>query len=239
VILEIMLVLAGSSDTPARASTSTPSAGLYFEQTTVVVPQGGVAGAGVRSRVWHSARRMRLEAGDAPGGPALVLRLDEGRALRLDPESKVAFEIDPAGLRARSHQDASVVASLMGGGEDAMRTTALEGERSIAGHACHGYRLKSRTASVDLWVAGDLPRGGSVFADFLEWSGAAQALPGLVAAIRELPGFPLETRARVSVLGETQETLSTVTKIRVGPQAESLFEVPSGWRVQPSAPAAP
>jgi len=41
------------------------------------------------------------------------------------------------------------------------------------------------------------------------------------------------------VLGETQETLSTVTKIRVGPQAESLFEVPSGWRVQPSAPAAP
>ena len=123
------------------------------------------------------------------------------------------------------------------GGEDALRTTALDGRRTIAGHACRGYRLKSRTASVELWVAADLPRGASVFADFLEWSGAAQALPGLVAAIRELPGFPLETRTRVSVLGETQETLSTVTKIRVGPQPESLFEVPSGWRVEPSAPA--
>jgi hypothetical protein len=239
VILEALLVLATASETPARAASATSSSGLYFEQTTLVVAQGSAPGAGVRSRVWHSARRMRLEAGDAPGGPALVLRLDEGRALRLDPESKVAYEIDPAALRARSHQDASVVASLMGGADDALRTTELKGERTIAGHACQGFRLKSRSASVDLWVASDLPRGGSVFADFLEWSGAAQALPGLVAAIRELPGFPLETHARVSVLGETQETLSTVTKIRVGPQDASLFEVPSGWRVQPSAPAAP
>ena len=84
-----------------------------------------------------------------------------------------------------------------------------------------------------MWVAADLPRA-SVFADFLEWSGAAQALPGLVAAIRELPGFPLETRTRVSVLGESQETVSTVTKIRVGPQPPELFEVPPGWRVEPS-----
>ena len=234
-ILETLLVVTVWSDAVARETNETPAAGLYFEQTTVVVPQGATPGAGVRSRVWHSAGRMRLEAGDAPGGPALVLRLDEGRALRLDPETKVAFEIDPAGLRARSHQDASVVASLMGG-EDTLRTTVLDARRTIAGHACRGFRLKSRSAVVELWVAPDLPRGASVFADFLEWSGAAQALPGLVAAIRELPGFPLETRTRVSVLGETQETLSTVTKIRVGPQPESLFEVPGGWRVQQNSP---
>jgi hypothetical protein len=217
------------------APVDAPGAGLYFEQTTVVVPQGQAPGAGVKSRVWHSTRRMRLEAGDAAGGPALLLRLDEGRALRLDPETKVAYEIDPAGLRARSHQDASVVATLIGGA-DALRTAPLDGQRTIAGHACRGYRLKSRSASVELWVAADLPSGASVFADFLEWSGAAQALPGLVGAIRELPGFPLETRTRVSVLGETQETLSTVTKIRIGPQPDALFEVPSGWRVQPSSP---
>ena len=80
-------------------------------------------------------------------------------------------------------------------------------------------------------MASDLPRA-SVFADFLEWSGAAQALPGLVAAIRELPGFPLETRTRVSVLGQSQETVSTVTKIRVGPQAAELFDVPLGYRLE-------
>ena len=62
-ILEVLLVLAGSSETPARASTSTPSAGLYFEQTTVVVPQGGAAGAGVRSRVWHSVEGAQSERG--------------------------------------------------------------------------------------------------------------------------------------------------------------------------------
>ena len=196
--------------------------------------QDASAGSGVKSRVWHAAHRMRLEAGDTPGGPALVLRLDEGRALRLDPEAKVAFEIDPKALRARSHQDASVAGSLIGA-EELLRTTALAGKRLIAGHACRGYRLRSRAASVELWVAADLPRA-SVFADFLEWSGAAQAMPGLVAAIRELPGFPLETRTRVSVLGESQETISTVTKIHVGPQPPELFDVPAGWRLEPLTP---
>ena len=54
--------------------------------------------------------------------------------------------------------------------------------------------------------------------------------------MRELPGFPLETRTRVSVLGETQETVATVTAIRVGPQPAELFEVPAGWRVETEKP---
>jgi hypothetical protein len=232
VILATCLAVVAAA-VPAPAAGAHP-AGIYFEQTTRLVSANGADGGGVRSRVWHAAGRMRLEAGDAPGGPALVLQLDEGRALRLDPEAKLAVEIDPAGLRARSHQDASVAGTLIGA-EDTLRTTALAGTRTIAGHACRGYRLKSRAASVELWVAPTLPRA-SVFADFLEWSGAAQALPGLVEAIRELPGFPLETRTRVSVLGETQETLSTVTRIRLGPQPAELFEVPAGFRVEKVAP---
>jgi len=210
-------------------------AGLYFEQTTVVRPAGAVAGPGVRSRVWHAGRRLRLEAGDSAGGPALVLRLDEGRAFRLDPEAKVAVELDAAALRTRSHHDASVAASLMGG-EDTLRSAPLEGFRTIAGHRCRGFRLRGRQTSLDVWVAEDVPAGPGVFADFLEWSGAAQALGGLVAAIRELPGFPLETRTHVSVLGETQETIATVTAIRVGPQPAELFEVPAGWRVEHEKP---
>jgi hypothetical protein len=214
--------------------------GLYFEQTTVARPVGSAAaleggavaaGPGVRSRVWHAGRRLRLEAGDAPGGPALVLRLDEGRVLRLIPEARVAVELDAARLRARSHADAAVAATMMGGDEE-LRTTALDGRRTIAGHSCRGFRLRGRTTRVEVWVAEDLPAGAGAFADFLEWSGAGQALGGLVAAIRALPGFPLETRTLVSVLGETQETVSTVTAIRVGPQPAELFEVPEGWRIE-------
>ena len=219
---------------PLALPSESPGGGLYFEQTTRLVNASGAEGEGVRSRVWHSAGRMRLEAGDAPGGPALVLQLDKGRALRLDPEAKIAVEIDSAGLRARSHQDASVAGTLIGA-EDTLRTTALSGARTIAGHACRGYRVRSRAANVELWVAAGLPRA-AVFADFLEWSGASQAMPGLVAAIRELPGFPLETRTRVSVLGETQETVSTVTSIRLGPQPAELFEVPQGFRIEKVAP---
>jgi hypothetical protein len=209
--------------------------GIYFEQTTVVRKEGVAAGPGVRSRVWHAARRLRLEAGDASGGPALVLRLDEGRVLRLDPEEKVAVEIDAARLRARAHQDASVAASLMGA-DEVLRRSALEGRRTIAGHACRGFRLRGRDTAVDVWVAEDLPVGAGLFADFLEWSGAAQSLGPLIAAIRELPGFPLETRTRVSVLGEMQESVATVTAIRVGLQPAERFEVPAGFRLEREVP---
>jgi hypothetical protein len=231
----------------ALALSAAEPSGLYFEQTTVVRPAAEAAGSpaqlagpatgglGVRSRVWHSGRRLRLEAGDVAGGPALVLRLDEGRAFRLDPEARVAVEIDVARLRARSHADASVAASMMGG-EDDLRPVAIGGQRTIAGHAARGFRLRGRQASVEVWVAEDLPAGASIFADFLEWSGAAQALGGLLAAIRALPGFPLETRTRVSVLGEMQETVSTVTAIRLGPQPAELFEVPAGWRLESENP---
>ena len=46
-------------------------------------------------------------------------------------------------------------------------------------------------------MAASAPARADTFAEFLEWSGAAQALSGLVAAVRALPGFPLETRMRV------------------------------------------
>jgi hypothetical protein len=214
------------------ALTAGEPTGLYFEQTTVVRQAGVAGGAGVRSRVFCAERRLRLEAGDERGGPALLLRLDEGRVFRLDPASKVAVELDASRLRARSQSEAALAAGLMGGpADEELREKPLEGRRTIAGQACRGFRLTGRSVTVDVWVAEALPVRAEVFADFLEWSGAAQALSGLVGAIRRLPGFPLETRTRVSVLGEVQETVSTVTAVRVGPHPSRTFEIPVGWRV--------
>lgn len=216
--------------------------GLYFEQTTVVRQAGMAKGAGVRTRVYCSGRRLRLEAADSPSGPALLLRLDEGRIFRLDPDTRVATELDASRLRARSQSEAALAGGLMGGAEEELREKPLEGQRTIAGYACRGFRLTGPSVTIDVWVAEALPVRADVFADFLEWSGAEQALSGLVAAIRRLPGFPLETRTRVSVLGEVQQTVSTVTAVRVGPQPARRFEIPPGWRVvkvEPSPQEAP
>ena len=218
------------------AAPATPE--LYFEQTTIVYQDGEPSGPGVKTRTWHAGNRMRLEAGDETGGPALVLRLDLDRAWRLDPERRVAIELDVPGLKARSQKDAAYAAGMMGGTEEgAVRTTALEGSRTIAGHACRGFRLVGPSVQMVVWVAEDLSVGVETFADFLEWSGATRSLWGLLAEIRALPGFPLRTHTRVDALGEVQETVSTITLIRVGAQPRELFEVPEGWGLE-AAPAA-
>jgi len=214
--------------------------GLYFEQTTVVYSQGRLLGPGVRSRVWHANGCLRLEPGEVVGGPAFVLCPGRNRALRLDPGRRVAVELDPARLRERSQSDAAVAAGLMGGGEeDSVRTRALDEPRTIAGHACRGFRLTGPSVEMEVWVAEGLGIGVDVFADFLDWSGAGSALGGLLVAIRALPGFPLETHTRVDVFGEVEETVSTVTAIEVGPQPAALFEVPEGFRLEGEDPGPP
>jgi hypothetical protein len=210
---------------------------VYFEQATAVRTDGVAQGQGVLSHVWYSGRRMRLEAGDESGGPALILRLDLGKAWRLDPEKKIATELDAAQLRARSQMDASLAGDLMGGGEEAgVRTAALRTPRTIAGHACRGFRITGPSVVMDLYVADDLPLGIDAFTEFIEWSGAGQSMGGILAEVRKLRGFPLQTRSRVTVLDRVHETVSTITKVQVGPQPRALFEVPAGYKVVAEAP---
>ena len=197
-----------------------------------MVRTDGVAeGPGVASRVWYAGKRMRLEAAEA-AAPALILRLDLGKAWRLDPDRKVATEIDADRLRSRSQMDASLAGDLMGGGEEGrVRTAPLADVRRIAGYECHGFRIRGPSVVMDLYLAEGLGLGIDVFADFIEWSGAGQSMGALLAEIRKLRGFPLQTRSRVVVLDRVHEIVSTITKVRVGPQPRAVFEVPAGYRL--------
>jgi hypothetical protein len=216
-----------------------PASDVYFEQTTTTRTDGRTAGPGVSSRVWVSGRRLRLE-GEAPQGPAFLLQLDAGRAYRLDPERKVALEIDVARLRNRSQMDSSAASDLMGdAAEGDVRTVPLGAPRIIAGYRCRGYRLSTESLTLEIYLAGEVPIGIDAFEGLVEWSGAGQAMAGFLAEMRKLPGFPLETRARVSVRGQTLETVSTVTKLLVGPHPRALFETPAGWRVERETPPEP
>src|SRR5262249_27918936 len=153
------------------------------EQTTVVYAGGRPSGPGVVSRVWSAGRRLRLEPGGTVDGPALVLRLDEGKAYRIDPAHKRVVVVDLAKLRARAQTDISLAGDLMGAGEEArVRTAALRDGKTIAGHACRGFRITGGSAVLDLYVAPDLP-GISTFADFLEWSGASESMAGFVGEL--------------------------------------------------------
>jgi hypothetical protein len=212
------------------------AAEVYFEQTTTAHLAGSPAGPGVLSRVWYAGRRMRLEPAEERDGPALVLRLDRGTAYRIDPERKVAVELDLERLRARAQMDLALAGELMGGADATARTTELPAGKVVAGYTCRGYRIAAGGITMDLYVSEAVPLGVDAFADFLEWSGASQALPALLAEIRRLPGFPLQTRSRVEVMGDVQETLSTVTKVTVGPFPAGLFEPPAGYRVEHEEP---
>jgi hypothetical protein len=212
-----------------------PAAGdVYFEQTTVPYADGKPAGPGVASRVWHGGegRRLRMEAGGVTPSPALILRLDLGKAYRVEPSLRRVSVMSAERLRMRSHMDAAMAAELMGTDRDTRaRTTTLSGERTIAGYPCRGFRVQAGAMVMDLWVTSALPIGMEAFTGFLEWSGAADSLGPLLAEIRSLRGFPLQSRSRVSVLGGAQETLATVTKVKIGPHPAAVFEPPPGFRV--------
>lgn len=228
-MIVILSALLAASPAPAARD-------VYFEQTTTVFRDGQASGPGVVSRVWYAGPRMRLEPGGEIGGPALILRIDEGKAYRVEPALKRAVVVDLDRLRAQAQMDLSLAGDLMGAGEDArVRTSELREGRTIAGHPCRGFRITGASAVLDLYLASDLPVGISAFADFLEWSGATQSLAGFMEELRKLPGFPLETRSRVTVLGEVQETLSTVTRVRMGPADSRLFEPPPGYRLEADA----
>ena len=206
---------------------------VYFEQTTVPWADGKPAGAGVASRVWHGGQRLRMEAGGVSPSPALILRLDEGKAYRVEPALKRVSVMSAERLRTRSQMDAAMAAELMGTDLDTRaRTTGLPGERTIAGYRCRGFRVQAGAMVMDLWVTSALPVGMEAFAGFLDWSGAADSLGPLLGEIRRLPGFPLQSRSRVTVLGGTQETVATVTKVKVGPHPAGTFEPPAGYRLE-------
>ena len=116
------------------------------------------------SRVWYAGRRMRLEPGELRGGPALVLRLDRGKAYRIDPDRKLAVELDLERLRARAQMDVALAGELMGGADAAARTTELRAGKVIAGYACRGYRIAAGGVSMDLYVSKAVPLGVDAFA---------------------------------------------------------------------------
>ena len=210
---------------------------VFFEQVTVTSVDGRSTGPGVTSRVWSSDRRLRLEVGEGPNAPALIVLLDAGHALRVDPAERVVERLDLERLRARSHADASVAGDLMGAAEEgSVRTRPLGTSRTVAGHPCQDYRITGPLLRMDVCVGVNVPLRVETFADLLEWSGAEQSLGGILAEVRRLPGFPLETRTRVEIVGRAHQTRSTITRLRIGPHPPDLFAFPSGYRLVAEPP---
>ena len=226
----LRVVLLALLAVPAPAKAPRPSTDVYFEQTTVGYTGARPSGPGVVSRVWYGGQRMRMEAGGVAPAPALILRLDLGKAYRVDPGQRTVTVLDAERLRTRGQMDSAMAADLMGAGNARVVTTELPGERTVAGYRCRGFRITGGTMVMDLWVTSALPVGIETFAGFLEWSGAADSLRPFLDEIRRLPGFPLQSRSRVTVMGEAHETLATVTRVRIGPHAAGVFEPPPGYR---------
>lgn len=222
-MLEVLLAAAlAAAPKPAQ---------LYYEQSVRMTKDQKLA-TSVTSRVYWSGRRMRLETGDQ----IVLLQLDKGRAFRLLPAEKVAVELDTDRLRSRSQEDLSNASLAIDAGEDSnLRAVPLRTPKTIAGYACEGYRIQAGDSVVDVYVSRQVPIGMQSFTEFLEWSGASQSLPGLLSALKRLPGFPLMTQARVRLDDHVYETVSTVTRLKLEAQPAALFEPPPGYRVEAEA----
>src|SRR5687768_14717313 len=133
------VILAAAASAPAVAPRA---ADVYFEQTTVAYEDGLPSGPGVISRVWYGGERMRMEAGGVSPAPALILRLDQGKAYRVDPARRTVAVLDAERLRTRGQMDSAMAGELMGAENARVTTTPLRGVRTLAGHKCRGFRIK-------------------------------------------------------------------------------------------------
>ena len=236
-ILSVAIHLA-ASPSPSAAVRKPASTQLYFEQATVSSLDGH-AGPAQHVRVWCAGPRLRMEDTDAGG--VIILRLDQGRAYRLDAQTRTAHLYPASAVGDASREDLAEAGGEIGTAAAAAFTSRpLPGTKTVAGHRCRGYRLLAGETEVDVYVARDLPVGLDAFSAFLRWSGAEKALPGFLATLRKLGGFPLETRARWRTGSSARETVATITAIRVGPAEPRLFEPPAGYRVaRPDAEGGP
>jgi len=216
-------VLALAMALPAAAAGAARKGDVYYEQTTQTSVGGETTGPGVLSRVWFGGQRIRLESGGLGHGTALILRLDEGRAWRVDPVERTAERLDLDGLRAQSKTDAALAGELMGAGEpDSVRTTELPG-KTIAGYRCRGYRLKSAAAVIDVYTTAAVPVSMEAFGEFLEWTGdlcrIVDSHAALLAALEEsdrvLKAFVDGQGQRGSILlAARQANLAAIRKAR-------------------------
>ncbi len=232
--IQIVLWLALAGAAPQAVAASHVS----FDQETETLVDGRPTGSLVHSRAFIADRRMRVERADskAEPSPTLIVRLDQGRAWRIDPAGRVAWEVDLAREQTRSQVEMGVVGDLIG---ERLQAAPLPRSRRIAGYDCRGYRLKTAAGAIEVWMTTALPVDAESFSALLEWLGAEQAMGGYLDALRRLTGFPLETRARLDVAGRVVETRSTVTRVKIEALADSLFEPPAGYRIEPSPPEEP
>jgi hypothetical protein len=226
IALTFALLAAGSAAPAAKAK----PASVFFEQTATVTVDGK-AQAPVRSRVFWRGQSVRMETGNLLQPDVLLLDLTLDRAMRLDAKTKTAALLDTEALRSHASMEFSMAAETAGADDpDRIRTTPLPGTRTVAGYACRGHRIRSGSMSMDVWTSSKVPVPMSLFTEFLEWTGAAQSMGGLLPEIENIGGFPLQTRTRVTTGGHTYESVATILQIKTEALDASLFEPPAGYR---------
>jgi hypothetical protein len=215
----------------ATALAGPPPPALFYEQTTQTTVDGRTADPSGRVRVWFAGAKLRMEHLGAGGKTeaVLIVRLDRGKAYRLDPAAKTTWESDLDREQAESQMELGLAGDVVGSG---VRTARLRGTRQIAGYVCQGYRLSSEAGYMELWLSEMAPARLESFAGFFEWLGVDQSLEPIMEAVKRLPGFPLETRSRMNVAGRVVETRSTILTLRAEPADAGLFEPTPGYRVE-------
>ena len=111
------VLLAVLAATRARARRRSPPPTSISSRRRSPTQGGRPSGPGVVSRVWYGGQRMRMEAGGVESAPALILRLDQGKAYRSTPRSDASPSWTRSGCATRGQMDSAMAGELMGADE--------------------------------------------------------------------------------------------------------------------------
>jgi Domain of unknown function (DUF4412) len=226
------------------------------EDLTIVSQRSRGDGPAVPQTTYMTGARMRMTN---PDGKEAIVDYATGAITVIDNKKKDYFVITPADMDAaaaqmkemRAKMEASMKnmppalrekmqGAMGGGGAEAVSVERASGGRTIAGYACENWTVTIGTSvRQETCLTRDLQVPVAVFDGLKAMSERMRGVagPGMAGGMatawdkfREMKGFPLATTATMKIMGHTETTKTEVTEIRKGPVADSVFQVPAGYK---------
>lgn len=232
--LSLMLICASQN-----ANAQIFSQDLTMHVTTTSSGMAGRGGGTFKSTDYFSKNAMKTSSSE---GIDSIIRFDSEKIITIDNKKKTYTEmtfkqlqdmINSAGTQMSQNREAMEQMRKMTGQGNAPITLKKEGPgENIAGYPTEKY-LISGAIEMQLWSAPDLKIPAAYY-DLMNTQTPANPMfdmKALYDEMKKVDGMTLKSVMTIKMMNMEMKTTRIVTSVEKGAIAESVFEVPAGYKL--------